>query len=106
MTTPNELQLNDIGTILQIVIKNKRTKDAIDLSTCTSKTILLKKPSGDVVERPASFSIDGVNGTIHYITVDGDLDEVGSWGMQAHIAFASQDWHTNASTFKVLANLE
>jgi hypothetical protein len=103
MSSSKEVQLGDIGTQFLVVIKDK--KIVVDVSACTEKTLLFKKPSGSIVEKTATFTSNGADGSLQYISVEGDLDEVGPWEIQAHITFASMEWHTNTSTFKVLANL-
>ena len=46
------------------------------------------------------------SGVMHYMTVAGDLDEVGFWKLQAKIEFASAGtFYTDINTFQVHSNL-
>ena len=44
-------------------------------------------------------------GKIKYTTVDGDLNEVGTWRMQAVVNFPTSSFRSNVKTFKVYENL-
>jgi hypothetical protein len=67
---------------------------------------LFSKPDGAVVEKTAVFSTDGSDGKIRYITVDGDLDAIGKWKIQARVVMPTGSWSSNLSSFKVYGNLQ
>jgi hypothetical protein len=67
--------------------------------------LILKSPSGNAKTKTASFTSDGTDGKIQYITVEGDLDEIGTWRLQSKITFPTASWSTEIGTFKVYENL-
>ena len=99
-----ELQFNNIGTELRVIIVDCND-NPINIASATSKSIILKKPGGTLTIYDASFLTDGTDGVILYNTVDGDLDEIGSWKIQAAITTPSGSWRTNFKTFKVYRNI-
>ena len=96
---------NDIGTAFIATIINE-DGDVIDISTATVKQIIFKKPSGTSVTQTASFYTDGTDGQIVYASVDGDLDETGTWKLQGAITMSSGSWHSSIVSFSVSCNLE
>lgn len=95
---------NDIGTELQICIKNC-SNVVIDISTATTKQIILKKPSGATLTKTASFVTDGSDGLISYLTISGDLDEVGTWKIQGIVMIGGNIWHSSFESFRVYRNI-
>jgi hypothetical protein len=71
----------------------------------TIKTLLLQKPSGEVLERAAAFQTDGTDGKFVYETAAGDLDEAGPWTAQLHLVSADGSWDTEPFLFNVAENI-
>jgi hypothetical protein len=79
---------------------------AINISTATVKELIFRKPNGTSVTQTASFSTDGTDGDIKYVTIAGDLDEPGIWRVQAEVTLgAGSYYHSEIQKFKVLANV-
>lgn len=102
-----ELHYNDIGTIILTTINDcvSGTSTALDVSASTSVSLVLKSPSGISSTKTAIFNTDGSDGKVKYTTVDGDLNEVGTWRMQAIVNFATSSFRSDVKTFKVYENL-
>lgn len=98
------IRQNDIGTEIRVQISNC-SDVPIDISTCSSKEIIFKKPNGTLVTKSASFVTDGADGLIYYTIESGDLDTVGTWKIQAVVSFGSYDFHSNFESFRVYRNL-
>jgi hypothetical protein len=99
-----EIHVGDIGTVFTITIKDGSS--AVDVSTATTKEILVTKPDGTEVTWAASFVTSGADGKIKYTTASaGDLNQVGAYRIQAHIVFLTGDWHTDIGDFYVHGNL-
>ena len=96
------INIDDIGTDLQITVTESDV--AVDISTSTLQEIILKKPDGTEVTKTASFINAGADGKIHYITLTGDIDQVGQWSYRAKITFsATQVFHSiDPQTFEVV----
>lgn len=96
---------NDVGTAFRITIRDCETTLVVDLSAATIKQIIFTKPSGTKVTQTATYFTDGTDGIIYYATVDGDLNEVGVWQMQAYVEIGGSKWYTDVKTFRVGKNL-
>jgi len=100
----NEIHKNDIG--VQFTVTLLDDTDAVDLSSASTLQLLFKKPGGSLLTKTASFVTDGTDGKIKYTTISGDLDEVGSWKLQAYIVIAANSWHSDYIGFKVHRNID
>jgi hypothetical protein len=101
----SEIHQNDIGTRLQITVKDDG--DLVDVSNASVRQINIRKPSDVVINRTASIIGDGSesSGVMYYDTVVGDLDEVGQYKLQAKICLPSGTYYTDIYTFKVNCNI-
>lgn len=102
-----EVHYNDIGTVFLITVNDcvSGLPVALDLSVATSLQIIFKSPSGISYTKAASFYTNGSDGKIVYITIDGDLNEVGTWSIQAKITIPTGTFRSGVGTFKVYENL-
>lgn len=98
------LQYGDIGVLFDVLVTDY-FDEVIDLSSATTKEIILKKPSGKTVTKTASFVTDGIDGRISYLTIADDIDEVGVWQIQVHIVMPSSNWRSEVGSFRVKANV-
>lgn len=100
-----EIHKGDIGTKFLITITDNGV--AIDVSAATTKEIHLKSPGGVLSTKTALFNTDGTDGKIYWTTTaSSDLDEVGTWQIQAHLIIGTGNWHTSSSDFQVNENLD
>ena len=73
-----EFRLNDIGTVITVIIKDS-SGTIVDVSSATvTKNIVLKKPDGTIETKGASFTTNGTDGSIYYTTISGDLNTLGT----------------------------
>lgn len=77
----------------------------VDISTATTKSLLLYKPDRTLLTKAASFSTDGTDGKIRYTTLAADLSAAGSWQLQVYIEMPTGKWHSDVQAFHVYANL-
>ena len=99
----NEIHKDDIGTILRITVQDDSV--AVNLSSATTKTLTLRKPDGTTSAKTAAFYTDGTDGIIQYVTQADDLDQSGTWGIQAYVVLSDGSWHSDQSTFIVHRNI-
>lgn len=99
MAVTADLHLNDVGT--QILITIKEGNVAVDLSTATVKQFDFKKKDGTTVVKDADFYTDGTDGILEYITLDGDIDQVGKWSVQPYLELPNWQGHTQKVDFRV-----
>lgn len=99
-----QAQINAVGLIIRGTIKEDDV--AVNVSTCTTKQIILRKPNGAVLTKTAVFTTDGINGQVQYLTQTGDLDVAGSWSAQAYVIFPGGfDGRSEVEKFWVNSNL-
>lgn len=105
-TTLTQVQEDFIGLIFRATVKDENG-DAIDLSGASTKELHFEAPSGAGKEMTAAFYTDGTDGVIQYTTVSGDLDEDGTWSVQAYVVDAGLgiNGHSTKHQFEVVANL-
>lgn len=98
------IMVDTIGLDFIITIL-ENCEDIIDISTATSIDIYLTKPDGTLISKTGTLVTDGTDGKVKYTTVSGDLDQVGTWKIQAIINISSNVYPSSIYTFKVYANL-
>jgi len=98
-----EIHLNDIGTKFLLTIKDGTTAE--DISGATTKEIIFQKPDGTSITKSGIFETDGTDGKIYCTSVAGDLDQTGTWTLQAKVVIASGTYHSSISSFKVYSNV-
>ena len=102
-----QIHHNDIGTLFLVTVNDcvSGTSTALDVSTATSLEIILKSPSGVASTKTATVNTNGTDGKIQYVTVDGDLNEVGTWRIQAKVSISGGVYRSDVESFKVYENL-
>jgi hypothetical protein len=102
--TINEIRVGDIGTNIELTVKDE-TNTVVDISTATTKQLIFRKPNGTLLTKNATFTTDGTDGKIYITTVAGDLDQVGVWYTQAYIEITPYQWHSSYEEMDVYSNL-
>ncbi len=97
------IQVEDTGTSIRIRVQEDNAD--IDISTATDMQIFLKKPSGTTETKTGSFVTDGTDALMHYVSVSGDIDEVGTWKAQGWVSLPQGDFFTEVASFKVNRNI-
>ncbi len=88
-----------VGAILTITVIYPNGSPR-DISTATTKRILITQPDDTVLTKTASFSTDGTDGILTYTTIAGDLVE-GTSSMRAYIDMPSYTGNTISENFEV-----
>lgn len=108
MATRPDMHVGDYGTIIEMEIINRQTKQPLDLQTVSNMYMKFEPPSGTAFERTASIAnAPGTDGVIKYTIVDGDIGEVGRWKVQGRVEDPTTPglWHTDIMEFFVAANI-
>lgn len=67
-----------------------------------SVALHIRKPSGTVVTKAAALVGDGSEGTWRYTWTAGDLDEAGTWAVEAQVTYGGGGVQTfGPNTFRV-----
>jgi hypothetical protein len=98
------IHVGDVGIRFSVLIDDENG-DSMDVSLATSKDILFRKPSGEIVSLPADCVNDCVDGLIEVITTD-ELDESGIWAIQARIEIGESVYSSSVSNFTVFPNVD
>jgi hypothetical protein len=98
-----EIHVGDIGTSFQITVNDQN--GVVNLSNVDSMYILFRKPDDSFKQVTPSLLTNGTDGKIKYVTQAGDLDQYGTWQIQARVVFGSAVYSTDIQRFKVLRNL-
>lgn len=95
---------DDIGTVFEITLSDDN--GVFNLSGATLKQLRLKNPNGVVTTKTATFSTNGTDGKLRYVTVAGDLPIEGPWSIEAYVEIGTGTrFHTNSASFTVSDNL-
>lgn len=101
--TSGTLQVGGVGVIIQLGIK--QNFGSLDISSATNKQLIMKKPDGSSQAYDASFFTDGKDGLIYYRTREGDLNQAGTYIVQAKIETPSFTGYSSQTSFVVSSNL-
>jgi len=99
-----EIHIGDTGTVFTITIKDEND-EIVNVGPATTRQIIFRKPSGEVLTKTGSLVTDGTDGKIKYITEEDDLDEQGIWKVDAYIVISSTKFHSDTAEFNVFPNL-
>jgi hypothetical protein len=77
----------------------------VDVSDATAIRFYFSKPDGTVIDRAGTFSDDGVDGLVRYVTVSGDLSVTGNWQVQVKITTATGLYPSHVLDFEVDSNV-
>lgn len=99
----NEIHVDDVGTAFTLTIKDGDS--AVNISTATTKKIIIKKPSGTKLTYNTAFVSDGSDGKMVYSAAAGDLDEAGTYKLQSYVIISDGTFYTDITSFKVYRNL-
>lgn len=99
----NQVHVNDIGTEFRIQILDDET--VVDLSGASVLNIIFRKPSGNSIIVDAELYTDGLDGTMYYNAVEGDLDEAGIYKIQGYVEIGAGKFYSSIGSFKVHCNI-
>lgn len=100
-----EVHLDDVGTSFEVTLLDGDT--VVDISSASVLQVLFKKPDLTLVIKTANTKTDGTDGVLQYVSASGDLDQIGSWQIQARVMFPNGDtWSSSKTKFKVYDNID
>ena len=100
-----EFHVGDTGTLIQRQVLDQDGK-AVNLSTATTKQIILKTLDGAVtVTKTADFTTDGKDGWLQCYTSATDLSAAGRWFLEVRVAIPGGEWRSTIETLDVVGNL-
>ena len=99
----SEIHYGDIGVNFNITVMNGTA--VLNVSNANSINIIFQKPDGSDLTKTATLVTNGTDGNIRYTSVSGDLDQVGTWQIQARVDFGASVFSTDIQKFKVYRNI-
>lgn len=99
----SEIHVDDIGVNFNITVMNGSVP--LDVSNADNIYIIFQKPDGSDLTKSASIVNTGSDGNIRYTTVAGDIDQIGTWQIQAKVDFTISVFSTDIQKFKVYRNI-
>lgn len=103
MAACEQIRVNSYG--VDIIITITEDGSVVNVSSATTKEILIRKPSGTLLTNTASLYTDGTDGKIRYISVSGDFDEEGLHRIQGVVDIGSGHYPSEVKTFQVYGNI-
>ena len=101
----DESHVNDIGTAFKLVIVDT-ADEVIPIGLATELLVNFRRPDYTSFSRVGSFLTTGADGTIKYVTLDGDLDQQGPWSVQAVVTLPEGKWSSKIGSFEVKGNID
>jgi hypothetical protein len=99
----SEIHYGDIGVNFNITVMNGTA--VLDVSNADDIYIIFQRPDGSDLTKTATLVTNGTDGNIRYTSVSGDLDQVGTWQIQARVDFGASVFSTDIQKFKVYRNI-
>lgn len=106
MTVNPDAHVGDFGTTFTMVVTNRATNKALNLSLMDEFYFLFEAPSGTTYQKTATIANPpGTDGRLVYIVEENFLSEAGTWKAQAHVLNDTGQWHSDIETFDVGINI-
>lgn len=104
----DHIQLGAINMAIKLQVREGNAP--LNISSASTKTIIIEKPDSTLVSASASFftsgSDGGVDGLIVYYTTGSNiLDQEGEYNVQAYLVLPDFTGYTTPVTFTVYPNL-
>lgn len=99
-----EVRIGDIGFIFNFTVKDQ-DGDPVDVSTATTKKIILRKPDGSAMIDDVAFTSTGSDGKVRWWVSSGELDQVGDWQFQLYLVLSVNTYHSDIHNVFVHPNL-
>lgn len=101
MSEDTGLHVGDVGALIEGTIKDAAGNPE-DISATSLRQFKLYTPIGTEMVKTATFSTDGTDGKLRYMTITDDLSVDGTWSIRAYLEFGGGwEGHTGRATFEV-----
>lgn len=103
------LQVGVIDAKLEVVILEcdevTGAEVPVDISSATTKNIVIRRPDHTLLAKPATFSTDGTDGKLFVLTESNDINIEGTYKVQGHIVMTGWNGRSTIGEFEVDENL-
>lgn len=94
----------DYGFKITLTLKDA-AGSVVDISSATTKQMLIKDPSDTVSTKTASFTTDGTDGKIEWTSTSGFFDAYGTYEIQGRVYGASFQYTSTRAFLTTSASL-
>jgi hypothetical protein len=94
-----DIHVDDFGWVAKLTLQQDAV--TLDISSYTTKQIILVDPANAATTKTATFDTDGTDGVLKYTILDGDIDAVGRWHIFARVAKTGVELTSEAVRFTV-----
>lgn len=98
------IHIGDYGTIFDVALED--SGEALDPATFTSGSFIFRRPDQTTFERSSGSAIFSSGSYFRYTTVEGDINQTGTWTLQVYVEDGAGLFHTDFVEFVVHPNLE
>jgi len=98
------IRVNDVGTIFRFTLSDSNA-NPVDLATASLIEVVLLPPDGVIKTRTASVYGTPTNGVAQYLTIAGDINQIGKWKSQVVVTFPTTHFSSTITSFTVYENL-
>lgn len=98
-----QIQKDDVGTVVTVLINQAGTDTAEDVSDATTRTVKVKLKDGTVTSHVGSFVTDGTDGKVKFTSVAASFSVAGEATLQVYLenTDASKKHHTTERKFVI-----
>jgi len=99
----NNIQVG--ATNLLITLEIKEGYAPLNISSATTKNIIIEKPDDTIITTTGSFITDGSDGLLYYRTSATDINQAGIYNVQAYLVMPDFTGYSTPVSFTAYANL-
>jgi len=103
MPCKKKLQVGDFGWGIRLTFMD--CVAVRDISAATIKEVILGKPDGTKLTKPATFVTNGTDGKIQYVVETGVIDQSNYWEVQGHASGPGFETFTEVARFEIGSNI-
>ena len=104
MSLNQEMHSGDIGTVLQLTLRDGHNR--VQITGSDTVKVYLRVNDGIIIERMTTLFTDGTYGTVYYVLQSGDVMESGTLYYQARMTSATTSFSSEIKSLPVRGNIE
>lgn len=97
----DEIRLKDAPVRFTVTCKDPSTGAAVDISLASALQFYFRRPDDSSFARTGSFTSNGSDGKVYYVTQSDEINQVGIWEYQLYVTLSGGVLHTEMGKFRV-----
>lgn len=86
-------QVGDIGAVIRVLVKSQNSP--VDLRGAAVVRMMIKRPNGLIVSKPASFAVNGEDGRVEYTVEQDVFQDYGQYEVRIYLELAGFKGHSS-----------